>query len=335
MTSDCHYGYRLVGNLWGQRRLVDAGRALAGYCACDATAKVESEAYLSAFRFPLAFRTWMDDNGSPKGYADACGSPWLWLDIDQAGDLDGALRTTRRLVGLLLERYRTLDEGDLLTFFSGAKGFHTALPLAWGPPPSESFPAAARVMAERLAELAGVRIDSGVYDRVRAFRAPNSTHPKTGLHKRRLALDELLHLPIGRILDLAREPLPFDLPTTGKADPVAIADWAGATEVVRQRAEGIALRRADASTNGPTLNRPTLDYIRDGATEGDRHRLLFSASANLAEFGCPPALAHALLTEAGRDSGLSPSDVTRQIDCGLTHGRGANADHQYTPPGTA
>jgi len=46
---------------------------------------------------------------------------------------------------------------------------------------------------------------------------------------------------------------------------------------------------------------------------------LFSAAANLAEFGCPVALAHALLTEIALDSGLSPSDVRRQIDCGLDY----------------
>ena len=51
----------------------------------------------------------------------------------------------------------------------------------------------------------------------------------------------------------------------------------------------------------------------------DRHRLLFSAAANLAEFGCSTELAFALLGEAGLDSGLSPSDVRRQIECGLQH----------------
>jgi hypothetical protein len=69
----------------------------------------------------------------------------------------------------------------------------------------------------------------------------------------------------------------------------------------------------------PKLNRQTTDFIRDGADAGDRHRLLFSAAANLGEFGCPPALAHALLTEAALDSGLSPSDVRRQIECGLNY----------------
>ena len=46
----------------------------------------------------------------------------------------------------------------------------------------------------------------------------------------------------------------------------------------------------------PTLNRQTLDFIRDGAEAGDRHRLLFSAAANLGEFGCLSDLAHALST---------------------------------------
>ncbi|NOY29641.1 MAG: DNA primase, partial [Planctomycetes bacterium] len=41
------------------------------------------------------------------------------------------------------------------------------------------------------------------------------------------------------------------------------------------------------------------------------------AAANLAEFGCPAPLAHALLTEPGLDSGLAPKEVRRQIDCGV------------------
>ena len=325
MTSDCPFGYRIVGKLQGQRRLVEVGRALAAYCACDIAAKVESEGYLSAFRFPYSFKSWMDSNGTPKGYADACGSPWLWFDIDQADDFDGALLATRRLVGLLLDRYRTIDEDDLLTFFSGSKGFHIGLPLTWGPMPALTFHLAAKRMAEGLAHLAGVTIDAGVYDCVRAFRAPNSRHQKTGLHKCRLSLDELTHLSSDRIRDLARSPFPFDLPRPTAIDPTAVGDWTAAEALANQQAEGKAQRRADASTNGPTLNRSTMDYLREGAANGDRHRLLFSAAANLAEFACPPSLAHALLTEAGRDSGLSPSDVRRQIDCGLSHAKG-------TPP---
>lgn len=80
--------------------------------------------------------------------------------------------------------------------------------------------------------------------------------------------------------------------------------------------EAKAARRA-AGHGAPTLNRSTLDYIRNGADQGDRHRLLYSAAANLGEFGCPSALAVVLLEEPALDSGLPPKDVRRGIECGL------------------
>ncbi len=57
---------------------------------------------------------------------------------------------------------------------------------------------------------------------------------------------------------------------------------------------------------------------------GDCHneRRLFSAAANLADFSCGFELAWALLSESALDSGLSPSEVRRQIECGLKHQRG-------------
>jgi hypothetical protein len=186
--------------------------------------------------------------------------------------------------------------------------------------------AAARRFAQALAAAAGVSIDTGGYDKVRLFRAPHSPHPKTRLHKRRLTLDELLHLDAARVRQLAAGPEPFALPHVAVLDPQAAADWQAALRAVEREAEVKAERRADRANGTARLNRATLDFLRDGADQGDRHRLLFSAAANLAEFGCPPALAHALLTEAALDSGLTPGDVRRQIDCGLHHPANGAAD---------
>jgi hypothetical protein len=66
-----------------------------------------------------------------------------------------------------------------------------------------------------------------------------------------------------------------------------------------------------------------LEFIRRGAAQGDRHRLLYSAARNLADLRCPADLAYALLTESALDSGLPPSDVRRQISCGLNDGGAA------------
>jgi hypothetical protein len=316
----CPYGFRIVGAVAEPRRLVNASAALVGYAACDAKANVEREAYLSAFQYPADVRRFIDafGAGSMAGYAGPCWAPFVWFDIDRNGNLEAALTSARRLATCLDERFKLPDE-SLLVFLSGGKGFHVGLPTGlWGPEPSPLFHRVCRAFAGCVAGAAGVAIDAGVYDAVRPFRAPNSRHPRTGLHKRRLSLDELMGLSLTRIVELAASPAPFDLPTP-RANAVTAtlpaADWQHAVEQVTRQGEVKAARRA--AGNGPTLNRATLAFIRDGASNGDRHRLLFSAAANLAEFGCTPALAHALLSESALDAGLAPKDVRRQIDCGL------------------
>ena len=187
----CPYAFRIVGPTWQRRRLVVAAAALAGYCSCDPRAQVEREAYLSAFQFGPDFRQLLESTCSTAGFLGECWSQWLWFDIDDEADLPGAATAAGRL-GTVLEGRYAIGEADLLIFFSGSKGFHLGLPTTiWSPVPSVTFHKTARQLAENIAEIAGVKIDTGVYDRVRAFRAPNLRHPKTGLHKRRLSLDEL------------------------------------------------------------------------------------------------------------------------------------------------
>ncbi len=311
-------GFRIVGPCTGERRLIDWSTAFVGYAALDARAEVEREGYLSAFTFGAEFRKHLAATGSTKGYAGPCGAEWLWFDIDAGDDLERALRDARHLAAGLADRFG-FDDDDVLLFFSGSKGFHIGLPLAvcGSPKPSTTFHRVCRTLAEGLGALGQVTIDSGVYDAVRAFRAPNSRHSKTGLHKRRLSFDELLHLSLAGIVQLAGTPEPFDLPIVTTTSDQGVADWSAA--VARVEAERVALAERRTSGGLATLNRSTLDFLRDGAASGDRHRRLFSAAANLGEFGCPPVLAHALLTDAALNCGLSPSETRRQIDCGLNH----------------
>jgi hypothetical protein len=314
----CAYGFRIVGPCTEPRRLVDAAAAFDAYAGLDPRADVKREAYLSAFRFDEDFRRYLDAHESLRGFAGKCWSPWLWFDIDRADNLDAALVDARRLAAGLVERYR-LDDDALFCFFSGAKGCHLGLPTSlWTPAPSTEFHRVARRLAEGIAAKFCVAIDTGVYDLVRPFRAPNSKHPTTGRHKRHLTMDELVGLSLDGILMLAATPAPFDLPTPPAANDQATADWLAAERLTQRQTEANAQRRA-AAAGAQTLNRATLLFIGGGAPVGDRHRLLFSAAANLAELSCSPALAHALLTESALDCGLSPSEVRRQIECGLAH----------------
>jgi hypothetical protein len=294
--------------------VVDATAALAGYAACDDRAEVHREAYLSAFQFGLDFQQHLKMTGSTAGFRGACWCPWLWFDLD-SHELQYAHKDAGALAAFLVERYEAKAD-QLMLFFSGSKGFHVGLPTAiWEPLPSVDFHRVARRFAEHVAELAAVTIDMGVYDKVRAFRAPNSRHPKTGLHKRRITNDELLG-PLPAILELAKQPAPFTLPSLGKPNETAVNDWQLAITAVLNEDQARVARRAAGNTV-PVLTRATRAFVRDGAVVGDRHRLLFSAAANLAEFGCPPELAVALLEEPALDSGLRPKEVCRQIECGL------------------
>ncbi len=316
-TSEFRYAFRILGGCYEPRRLVDAAAAFAGYAGCDPKAEVTREAYLSAFQFGEEFRQRADAFGivDTVDFPGLCWSPRLWWDID-AEELQYSHKDAGALTAFLVERY-TVEPGSLLLFFSGSKGFHVGLPtVLWSPPPSADFHRTARRFAEAVAESAAVAIDGGVYDKVRAFRAPNSRHPKTGLHKRRLTYDELLG-PHDAILELAKTPAPFNVPDVTGTSETAAADWRAAVDLVASEREAKAARRA-AGNGSPTLNKATLAFVRDGATIGDRHRLLFSAAANLAEFHCPLPLAVALLEESALDSGLPPKDVRRAIECGLS-----------------
>jgi hypothetical protein len=311
------YGFRLIGELYNRRRLVDWWAALRAYAAGDARAALDEPAYLSAYCYPDDFPGHLNATGTPKGYAGPAAAPFVWFDIDKGDDLDAALADARRLAGTLLERYRGCDDDGLLLAFSGAKGFHVGLPVGDVAGPAVATPTIVRRFAEAAARRAGIGIDPSIYDRVRPFRAPNSRHPKSGLYKRRLALDELLHLAADQIAELAREPMAFDLPAPA-ADAALLADWQAASEEAGRSA---AARRRNGTPG--RLQRETLNFIRDGADIiGTRHARLFRAAANLTEFGCPSALAHELLTPAALDSGLPPAEVRRQIDCGLTHVQG-------------
>ena len=318
-------GFRIVGACRNERRLIAWTRAFQAYADCTPDAAVDSEGYLSAFTFGQEFREHFEATGSTRGYRGPCGSSWLWLDIDREGDLEAATGDTRRLCGVIADRFQI--EGDkLLIFFSGAKGYHIGLPASLcGATPSVMFHKYARRFMEDLAAFAKVEIDVGIYDRVRAFRAPNSRHAKTGLHKRRLEFDELMYVSPAGILERAAQPEPFEILAPPTKCDTAQADWQNAVAAVTREIEAVSQQKPLADSD-LRLNRLTREFICTGAANGDRHRLLYSAAANLAEFGCPTGLAFALLSEPARDAGLAPRDVKRQIECGLQSGNAGSGE---------
>ncbi len=117
------FGFRVVGHRAEKRRTVDWRAAFVGYASCDREAELNREAFLSHFTFEQDFVDYLEREGSEKGYNGPCGASWLFWDTSIGPTTWAlALHDARRLAGAILERYRELDEADLLIFLSGGKG---------------------------------------------------------------------------------------------------------------------------------------------------------------------------------------------------------------------
>lgn len=309
------------------RALVRHSDLLTAYA--DAALEDDREAYLSHFVFGADLQThYAGNRQSVAGFAGPCWCRWLVLDIDRA-DLADALADARRLVTALYQRYPE-TVGDVPVYFSGGKGFHVLVELAHNPPPAVGFHHVARTLAEALAAYAGVKIDTAIYDVNHIVRLPNTRHPRTGLFKRRIDSEALFKLDVPRIREHAKHPAGDGIPAVRSCPANLADDWRDAQRETASTTEARDARRgAGAGTPDERAPRYFLDLLRFGVDEGERHHTLFRCAAWLTEQGASPSLVAALLTETGRDVGLTPKDVDRQIACGIDHARrqrGASAD---------
>jgi hypothetical protein len=332
VTIGCHnVGAFVLGAPTSPRALVRHAELLNAFA--DGAIEDEREAYLSHFIFgPEMKAHYRANRYSVAGFAGPCGCRWLVLDIDRP-DLVDALADARRLVQIISQRYPEL-EGDVPVYFSGGKGFHVLIELAHNPPPAVGFQHVARTFAEALARAAGVAIDTGIYDVNHIIRLPNTKHPRTGLFKRRIDSEALFALDVSGILATAKHPSGDGIPAVRSCPANLAGDWSAAERETARTAEAHTAARRDFGTADTRAPRYFVDFLRFGVDLGERHQMLFRCAAWLTEQGAPSSLVSALLTEPGCDVGLSPSDVARQIACGIEHAhkqRGAPADPPSDP----
>ena len=316
MPDDAPFGLRALGGASARREVVSFERATRLYANADPCVHVAIPAFLSAFRYPEEIRTHRTKTGNTGNYTGPIGIDAINFDLDRS-DLTEAIADARRLVAFVADRWK-LDDSEILVAFSGSKGFHVSIRTAGIPPAPDNHRIARRLAAD-VAHEAGIRIDEAVYNVTQLWRAWNTRHPKSGLHKVRIDADDLLYLTADAVRRLAVEPIPFEIPPP-IAHPEILAEWAEATARVKADAERRDERRAER-VGTSRINPLTWAFIYEGAHEGERHPRLFSAAANLAEFTSTEELIAAILTRPGLDTGLPAHEVARQIECGIQHTR--------------
>lgn len=314
-----NHGVIVRGGPSSGRKVCAWRKAFETYLGGDAT--TDGEGYLSMFTYPADFLDHVKENGF-AGYRGPVFAEYICLDFDNEADPPAAIGNAQKLLRWL-EYGAAADLARVIACFSGGKGAHLYLPVSGiQAEPAALFPKVCKAFALLLARDARLEfLDAGIYDAARLFRLPNTRHGKTGLLKLPFSGADFVALNPAAIVDLARGDRRDALPP---ADPGSWCDWTlrdywnRAAAYVEKQANA-----APAARQKHDLNRGTLEFIQEGAHNGERHNRLFQAAANLAEFGADERLARALLTEAARDSGLSLAEIESTIAAGVKHGRGA------------
>ena len=295
----------------------DAFRSLA---AADERILALGEGYVSLYQYSSELLAHRDGNEkkSLAGYRGATWARWLAIDIDgdsSAEGLTNTLHDARRLVAALVAL--GVPRSHVLVFFSGNRGVHLLFPsTAFAASSMERFEKAAGAVCGLLAELAGVTIDKSLYSPLKSLRAANSSHDASGLYKVFISQDELEALTSEAVIEMARQPRPFQVPDWRVAPSsllVELWQWACRADEAPHQPTAMAVRSSTPRTGEPHLFAATIDLIVHGAPDGTRGSRFFRAAANLLDFSCPEELLVALLEPAANLSNYPPDEFMSQI----------------------
>ena len=137
-----------------------------------------------------------------RGYhAPALG--YYVFDFDCSEDIDHARRDCLKAIEAM-----QLEPGSFKAYFSGSKGFHLYVRQEFFPiTPSDHTAKDFERLVVSIAKAHDLpTLDDSIYQANRKLRMPNSRHPKTGLYKVELTLDQLSNLSIDAIKALAKSP---------------------------------------------------------------------------------------------------------------------------------
>ncbi len=321
-TDDFTAGVIVRGHPSGARRVCAWGDAFNSYLSGDAPS--EDEAYLSAFCYPRAdYIAHVKQHGF-KGYTGPVSARYIPLDFDCESNPADAIEAARRLV-CYIEGKASADISAVIVTYSGSKGIHVRLPIGGlHTAPGPDFPKICKGFAALLCQDAGVsHLDTAIYDKTRLLRMPNSRHPKTGRLCVPIPAAAFVRMDAGAVIALGDGGRRDGTPSRAYSETWCSWElqsyWDKAADFVAKKAASVPGNGSERDS----LNRSTLEFIADGAANGERHNRLFQAAANLGEFGASEKLAVALLMEAARDSGMPMKEITDTIAAGVRHGRGA------------
>lgn len=370
-AADCSRSMLKVGGKEGLRTLVAADEVFARYARAESSIQPASPAHLSVFEYTDDLVLYQQAHGgSVARYRGIAWGRRCVVDFDGPNGLADVLQQARHFVTALVRL--GVPHEQILTFFSGNRGVHVMFPSGVaGMAPQTNFEFATGQFCQVIADQATIMlspptvtphsgagsdaahggglptgvwdprgeatwheaIDWNMYKPNAMLRAPNTRHEDTGLYKVLLTLDELHSLDVDAIRQLAAAPRPFE-PPAWQSRPLDVLChlWSYAVAFANSRTFAVA-QSVDV---GSWVYGDTFDFMRNGAPELTRAKRLFRAAVNLLQVGCSRGAVYQLLSPAASMSGLSPTEISRQIDGAVSHirkPRPVRLDAGFAPPG--
>lgn len=278
------------------------------YLACE---EEEGEAYLTAFTYGQDFLQHYEQHRSNKNFSGSVCAHFLHLDFDCAEDPADAIAEAQSVLRHCETQGANLDE--VLACFSGNKGAHIYFPLPSCAVPSKDFGKICKSVVREITKDCQ-HIDLKIYDHQRVFRLPNTRHPGSGKLKVPYWASDFVGLGPLQILD-QNEVRKVEVHIPDAAGEWLAPLWKAAANQI-QKKEVPLPSRAQSSR---TLSADTVDFIRHGATEGDRNISLYRAAYNLHELNVPRQTVDILLAPSARESGLPEAEIQRTLQSASKH----------------
>lgn len=161
-----------------------------------------------SYTAPLSFNKYAGVARGTMGYA--------WFDFD---DGEGGAKALEEIKHFFL---RCAHPEHFKFYYSGSKGFHIAIPMAYlNLQPSEKLPAILNFVGLALKRHEYKTLDTTVFNAQRKFRALGSKHPKTGLYKIALSQEQVVTLSIDEIKELAKSRGSLELTEAPYCQPIS------------------------------------------------------------------------------------------------------------------
>ena len=216
------------------------------------------------------------------------GSPYLDFDTDiESEDAFDEVRKEVRMAMNYFVTYWKVPIGMIEVYFSGNKGFHLVIPYqVLGLKPDAELNMKFKQVAQLVIKQCNAKhIDTGIYDRKRLFRIPNTINAKSGLYKVPMTYEQLETMNLDDVIEWASIPrdFPFEAPALSLKSAMHYKAMFKKKPVEKKK-EKKAFRIPQKRKR---LLPCVVEILKNGAEKGQRNNTTVALASSLMQSGIP------------------------------------------------